>query len=87
MISEAMGAQLLELEQSGWQDTAAIELVTGKRKTKRQSYDSSMRTAMLHARKYVAGHFDESCYEDLSTIIVDALEAWLEQHPEMRRPK
>ena len=46
-----------------------------------------MRTAMLHARKYVAGHFNEACYEDLSTIIVDALEAWLEQHPDMRREK
>ena len=87
MISETMGAQLIALEQSGWEDTTAIELVTGKRKTKRQNYDSSMRTAMLHARKYVAGHFDESCYQDLGTIIVDALEAWLEQHPEMRRPK
>lgn len=87
LLSENIGAQLVELEQTGWDDAAAFEIVTGKRKSQKQAYDSSMRTAMLHARKYVAGHFDTSCYEDLSTIIVDALEAWLEQHPEMRKEK
>lgn len=87
LISESIGAQLVELEKTGWDDNTAFEIVTGKKKSKRQNYDSSMRTAMLHARKYVAGHFNEACYEDLSTIIVDALEAWLEQHPDMRREK
>ena len=85
LVSEATGAQLVALEKSGWDTDAAAEIITGRKKTRRQRYDSSMRTAMLHARKYVAGHFSEACYDDLSTIIVDALEAWLEQHPEMRK--
>ena len=85
LVSEATGAQLVALEKSGWDTDAAAEIITAGKRLAGSAMTAACAPPVLHARKYVAGHFSEACYDDLSTIIVDALEAWLERHPEMRK--